>query len=80
MRVILDCCDFLQMAMSTVQEYLYKNVTEVAETQHHIMHATFLLIRCTPQGSIDVISNAQKVFKTLFNQHLTEQMEVTQRQ
>ena len=64
------------MSMSAVKEYLYKNVTEVAETQHHIMHATFLLIHCSPPASIEVISNAQKVFKTLFNQHLTEQMEV----
>ena len=67
--------------MSTVKEYFYKNVSDLAETQHHIMHATFLLIDCSPpMDTTEIISNAQKVFKTLFRNHLTEQMEVERKE
>lgn len=62
--------------MSTVKDYLYKNLSELAETQHHIMHATFLVIQCNRPGTMETLAIARKVFTTLFNSHLTKQMEV----
>ena len=63
--------------MSAVRDYLYKNFTELSETQHNIMHATYLVIMSHyNQDDRDILSIAQRVFTILFKAHFSEKMEV----
>ena len=65
------------MSMSAVRDYLYKNFTELSETQHNIMHATYLVIMSHyNQDDRDILTIAQRVFTILFKAHFSEKMEV----
>ena len=68
---------FCQISMPAVRDYLYQNLTELSETQHNIMHAVYLIILAHhDQDDSDIFSMAENVFKTLFNKHFMEKMEV----
>lgn len=64
------------MSMTAVKEYLYKLSSDICETRHNIMHATFLVLQSSPSLNFEALANAQKVFTSLFNRHLSELHEV----
>lgn len=74
-----DCHYFvvcMQMSMTAVKEYLYKLSSDICETRHNIMHSMFLVLQSSPSLNFEALANAQKVFTSLFNRHLSEQHEV----
>ena len=63
--------------MSAVKDYLYKNLTEISETQHNIMQAAFLVVQSSyGYDEIEALGTARKVFSILFSTYLSENMEV----
>ena len=64
------------MSMTAVKEYLYKLSSGICETRHNIVHATFLVLQSSPSLNFEALANAQKVFTSLFNRHLSEEHEV----
>ena len=63
--------------MLAVKEYLYKNLTELSETQHNIMHATYLTMQCNESMDDDLLlASARRIFTGLFEQHFTDGLEV----
>lgn len=65
------------MSMSAVKDYLYKNLTEISETQHNIMQAAFLVVQSSYGcDEVEALNTARKVFSILFSTYLSENMEV----
>ena len=65
------------MSMSAVKDYLYKNLTEISETQHNIMQAAFLVVQSSyGYDEVKALNTARKVFSILFSTYLSENMEV----
>ncbi len=64
--------------MPAVRDYLYQNLTDLAETQHNIMHTVYLVILAfCDQDDSDVFGLADKVFNMLFTAHFMDKMEVS---
>ena len=66
------------MSIPAVRDYLYQNLTDLAETQHNIMHTVYLVILAfCDQDDSDLFSLAEKVFNILFTAHFMDKMEVS---
>ena len=71
------------MCLPALKQHIYTALLPVAskametvEARLNVMQTVFLTLQTKAEPPLDLLSNAQLIFQTLFNRHFTEDIEV----
>ena len=62
--------------MRTLREHIYTSQSAVAEAQHNVMHAVFVLLCSKPTQAREDLQQGLRIFNNLFKKHFKPNLEV----
>jgi len=64
------------MSMRTLLEHIYTSQSAVAEAQHNVMHAVYVVLCSKPTQARDDLHQGLMIFNSLFKKHFKSNLEV----